>query len=49
MFRPEVSIRFAVELLQLGKFLLQRHASQQRIDPGLDVLAFLRMGRGRGR
>jgi hypothetical protein len=41
MFGPEVTIRFSVELLQLSKFLLERHACQQCIDPSLDVLAFL--------
>jgi hypothetical protein len=49
MFGSEVAIGFAVELLQLAKFLLERHACQQCIDPGLDVLRFLRVGDGRGR
>jgi hypothetical protein len=38
MFGPEVTIRFAVKLLQLAKFFRERHARQQGIDPLLNAL-----------
>jgi hypothetical protein len=41
MLGPEVSIRFAVELLQLAEFFFQCHAGQQCINPSLEVLGLL--------
>jgi hypothetical protein len=41
MFGPEVSVRFAVELLELAQFFRERHLREKSIDALFDVCGSL--------
>jgi hypothetical protein len=44
VFRPKVSVRFAVELLQLTQLLCEGHAAEQRVNPCFDLLLIGSLG-----